>query len=448
MTNLIRKSLAALLALSLALLPVTASAVDDIQDYSTTPSNNTNVGGVSMAESMLPGLVNDGVRALIAQLKRGIANRGADIASAATTNICATGTSIYAQVTGTTTITSLGTAAAGCWRIVTFTGALTLTHNATSLILPSGANITTVAGAVAGFMSEGSGNWRMIWYSAVPFLSAANTFTAAQTISLTAAGDALTLTGTDAGASAGPGITLHRNSASPAASDATGRINFDFEDSAGNQTTGASITGAIIDPTNGAERARLTLSTITNGSTVDWFLSEGGFHFSGLTEKGQGTINANGVYINGHGTVAQVVSNTQTAYSSSASTIPNDNTIPQNTEGVEILSVAITPTSASSIIRINVHANIGAAATGVGSAALFVDTTANALAASMSYILGGAMGGVDLVYEVSAGSTSARTYKVRVGLASGTVYVNGDNTARIFGGVAVSSLTVTEVLPQ
>jgi hypothetical protein len=84
--------------------------------------------------------------------------KGSDIASATTTDIgAATGNSV--DVTGTTTITGLGTVQAGTQRVVRFTGALTLTHNATSLILPTSANITTAAGDTATFISLGSGNW-------------------------------------------------------------------------------------------------------------------------------------------------------------------------------------------------------------------------------------------------------------------------------------------------
>ena len=84
--------------------------------------------------------------------------KGTDIASAATTDIGAA-TGNFVDVTGTTTITALGTIQAGTRRIVRFTGALILTHNATSLILPTGANITTAAGDTATFISLGSGNW-------------------------------------------------------------------------------------------------------------------------------------------------------------------------------------------------------------------------------------------------------------------------------------------------
>ena len=89
--------------------------------------------------------------------------KGADIASAATTNIGAA-TGNYVVVTGTTTITALGTVQAGTRRIVNFSGVLTLTHNATSLILPTSANITTAAGDTATFVSLGSGNWVCVNY--------------------------------------------------------------------------------------------------------------------------------------------------------------------------------------------------------------------------------------------------------------------------------------------
>jgi len=87
----------------------------------------------------------------------------ANIASAATTDLGAAN-GVWGHVTGTTTITGLGTIAAGTMRVVIFDGALTLTHNATSLILPTGANITTAADDSALFVSEGSGNWRCLAY--------------------------------------------------------------------------------------------------------------------------------------------------------------------------------------------------------------------------------------------------------------------------------------------
>lgn len=87
------------------------------------------------------------------------------VASAITTNLGATAT-IQVSVTGTTGITSFGTAAAGVQRWVRFTGILTMTHHATSLILPNGgSNITTAAGDRLMATSLGSGNWVVNWYT-------------------------------------------------------------------------------------------------------------------------------------------------------------------------------------------------------------------------------------------------------------------------------------------
>lgn len=86
------------------------------------------------------------------------------IASSATVAIGAAAANSI-TVSGTTTITAFDSIAAGAFRRVVFSGALVLTHNATSLILPSAANITTVAGDVAEFLSLGSGNWRCTSYS-------------------------------------------------------------------------------------------------------------------------------------------------------------------------------------------------------------------------------------------------------------------------------------------
>ncbi len=86
-----------------------------------------------------------------------------DIASATSTAIGGTASS-NVRITGTTTITGFGSIAAGVRRKVRFAGALTLTHNATSLILPGGASITTAANDTLEAISLGSGNWIVTAY--------------------------------------------------------------------------------------------------------------------------------------------------------------------------------------------------------------------------------------------------------------------------------------------
>lgn len=96
--------------------------------------------------------------AMVATGKRVELVEGAAIASGAALTPGTDGNVFH--VTGTTTITSIAaiTGAGPIWLI--FDGALTLTHNATSLILMGGASVTTVAGDVFCFMHEGSGNYR------------------------------------------------------------------------------------------------------------------------------------------------------------------------------------------------------------------------------------------------------------------------------------------------
>ncbi len=88
------------------------------------------------------------------------------LGSAGTTDL-GTAASNIVSITGTTGITSFGSSASAVNPLyfIRFTGALTLTHNATSLILPGGANITTAAGDTAVAKYEGSGNWRVLSYS-------------------------------------------------------------------------------------------------------------------------------------------------------------------------------------------------------------------------------------------------------------------------------------------
>ncbi len=98
----------------------------------------------------------------------------ADVASASTTDIGGAASN-NVRITGTVTITSFGSGAAGIHRNVRFAGALTLTHNATSLILPTAGNITTAANDTLEAVSLGSGNWIVTDYQRASGEAAAGT---------------------------------------------------------------------------------------------------------------------------------------------------------------------------------------------------------------------------------------------------------------------------------
>jgi hypothetical protein len=79
----------------------------------------------------------------------------------------------------------------------------------------------------------------------------------------------MTLTSTDAGASAAPLLDLYRDSATPAASDTLGEIEFNGEDSAGNKQQYALIHASILSPTSGAEQGQIHFETATGGASTE-----------------------------------------------------------------------------------------------------------------------------------------------------------------------------------
>jgi hypothetical protein len=105
----------------------------------------------------------------------------ATVASAGTANILGAA-SLFIAISGTTTITSFGTGA-NRWRMVRATGAFQITHNASSLICPTGANITTAAGDTFLVTSDASSNARILAYqraSGVPLALADGSVTTAK----------------------------------------------------------------------------------------------------------------------------------------------------------------------------------------------------------------------------------------------------------------------------
>lgn len=245
------------------------------------------------------------------------------IASAATTNIGAL-TSQNVNISGTATITAFDTVAAGITRKCVATGAFTLTHNATSLICPSAANIVCAAGDTFEAISLGSGNWKI----------------------------------------------------------------FDFQRANGTALV-RSAAGQVVRTVTGA---------VSTGTTI----------------------------------------------------IPDDDTIPQNTEGDEYMSLAITPANASSTLQIDVVIFLSEAASANHNltAALFKDSTADALACAAEKTATDSLVCLTLKHFIAAGSTSTTTFKIRAGTdTAATTTFNGVAGARLFGGVLASSITISEILP-
>lgn len=145
--------------------------------------------------------------------------------------------------------------------------------------------------------------------------------------------------------------------------------------------------------------------------------------------------------------VQRVEGTPYTTYSSTATNIPYDNTTPQNTEGVEYATVTITPTSATNRLKIYGSAGIlGCSAANMLIMALFQDSTAGAIKSAATHISASGTGRqYAIVHEMAAGTTSATTFKLRIGIASGTLYVNGDSAEQKFNGTCAVNIWVEEV---
>ena len=150
------------------------------------------------------------------------------------------------------------------------------------------------------------------------------------------------------------------------------------------------------------------------------------------------------------GRVIQTQSQFIGSVATGTTSIPNDDTIPQITEGDEYLTVTITPTNAASILEIDAQV-VGSLNSGAQPAvALFRVGTSDALCATYLPAQGTGVPGIGtLKWRVAAGSTSAITFKVRAGPSSaGATYtLNGAAAARRFGGAMNSFLVVKEILP-
>jgi hypothetical protein len=118
----------------------------------------------------------DATKAVTPDALAGLWQRGTDLASASTLSLPATGGGVF-TVTGTTTVTGISTGSGGRRVSLRFAGALQLTHNGTSFILPGAVNITTVAGDVAEFINDAAqdatgSNWRCVSYQRASGVSA------------------------------------------------------------------------------------------------------------------------------------------------------------------------------------------------------------------------------------------------------------------------------------
>jgi hypothetical protein len=148
------------------------------------------------------------------------------------------------------------------------------------------------------------------------------------------------------------------------------------------------------------------------------------------------------------GDVIQIVEATTTTSGSTATVIPNDNTIPQNTEGGEVLTKAITPSSAINKLYIDAYLPIvDGSAAAVLTAALFQDTAANALTSACTSNSAANYPKTLLVsHSMTAGIASSTTFKLRFGPNGNTGYWLRTAGGDYFNGTATARIKIAEVM--
>jgi hypothetical protein len=200
-----------------------------------------------------------------------------------------------------------------------------------------------------------------------------------------------------------------------------------------------------------ADSAQVIYSTTARTSVairvVGWMdIQTGGTAGNWTAVPTRSQLLGHGVYRTGD-VVQRKFTSTVTAVSGTT-TMPFDNSIPQNTEGNEMMTLAITPQHAANLLFVS-HVGIygGTTTTDTVSVALFQDSTADALAAVGTFRnAAGDVSTIPLVYMKQAATTSSTTFKIRAGTAeAGTTYLNASNGTTLYGGVGYSALAIMEI---
>lgn len=155
-------------------------------------------------------------------------------------------------------------------------------------------------------------------------------------------------------------------------------------------------------------------------------------------------INTNMV---GGGGILQVVTSFTGAVVTATTVQKNDDTIPQNDEGDQVLTCSITPKSATSKLLVEVDMQVSPSAALQIIASLFRDSATGSFAAAQLHASDNAhLRRINFRGIVDSNATTSTTFKVRLGPAtSGTLTLNGTGGSRLLGGVYTSGITITEI---
>jgi len=203
--------------------------------------------------------------------------------------------------------------------------------------------------------------------------------------------------------------------------------------------------------------ATIANPTITADSIAE-FTGANGVSIDGVNLK-DGTVNTSNAVVTASiaanavtqakvaaGFAVQVVDTLTNAVDTTTTLIPQDNTIPQSSEGKNFMSVTITPkATANKLVIEAVLFGSHSVATDIA-VALFQDAGTSAIAAVSVYqpTATGRLT-IPISHSMTAGTIVATTFRINAGSpAAGTTTFNGASSASLYGAITKSYIRVTE----
>lgn len=403
-------------------------------DFSTTAGDNTDCGGIGILGTNSVSNFDNAFRTLMAILRRDLDNGTVFVTKSGAYTAVANDNNAFYEFTAAATLTLTAAATLGAdWHMMVFANGGDVTIDADGTELINGAETLVVSdGDAAYLICTGSAFVAIAipGVAGVAKLETVNTFTKTQVWSKgadIASAAALTL-GDDGNYFDVTGTTAITSIATVGVGTVI-KLHFDGALTLTHHSADLVLPGAANITTAAGDEAEFV-----EYAAGDWRCTS--------YQRASGKAISGGII--------QVQSQFTGAVATGTTLIPNDDTIPQITEGDEYLTVTITPTSATSILEIDVQIAGSLNSGAISAMALFKVGTSDALCATYFGANGSGILGVGtLGWRIVAGSTSAQTFKVRAGpsSAAATFTFNGSAGARRFGGVMNSFLVVKEIAP-
>jgi len=169
---------------------------------------------------------------------------------------------------------------------------------------------------------------------------------------------------------------------------------------------------------------------------------------TGAFTLGLGLTNSTNDIRMASGTIIGSIVGTYTANTTLSVATPADDSIPQSTEGTQIISVLYTPRSASSTLLVRFDGQVSSDGTNHVIGAMFKNADSSAFSAQDVFIpAANARVAMGFTGSFAPGSTSAQTIAVRIGSNAGNSALNGSPGGRVMGGVSIATLRVDEIAP-